>query len=75
MTGLGRLAKGEVIEMPTTAAGGDGDKMDVDGPVAGESGMKVEDKIAVSAPVTQQTAQTQQGGGGGGGKKKKKGKK
>ncbi|KIW64348.1 hypothetical protein PV04_09290 [Phialophora macrospora] len=78
LTGLGRLAKGEAIETPSTAAAsasatgvstaeGDADKMDIDGAV-----VKTEDKVATapSAAVTQHA-----GGGGGGKAKKKKGKK
>ncbi|KIX08276.1 uncharacterized protein Z518_02932 [Rhinocladiella mackenziei CBS 650.93] len=75
LTGLGRLAKGEVIEMSTVtatssaqAATVESDKMDVDSGVAAP---KVEDKV-VTAPL----AATQGGGAGGGGKgKRKKGKK
>lgn len=81
MAGLGRLARGEIIEMPETAEGkvGGGDAMEVDSGAAGT--VKTEDKIAVAPSVGQGTqgGQSQQqqggGGGGGGGKKKKKGKK
>ncbi|EXJ75163.1 uncharacterized protein A1O5_01859 [Cladophialophora psammophila CBS 110553] len=72
LNGLGRLAKGEVIEMPAaavsavTGAGtaGDGDKMDID---AGSSAVttKVEEKV-VTAPPT-----VTHGAGAGKGKKKK----
>lgn len=75
LTALGRLAKGEVIEMPTTttaaptAAVPDGDKMEVDsGPVAAP---KLEEKTVTAAPAATQGAS----GGGGGKSKKKKGKK
>ncbi|KAL2438595.1 hypothetical protein ABEF95_011971 [Exophiala dermatitidis] len=84
LNGLGRLAKGEIIEMPTTtatatqieagqpaaAAADGGDKMDIDGGLV--SAPKVEDKVVTAPPATSQTT----GGGAGGGKgKKKKGKK
>lgn len=74
LTGLGRLAKGELIELPTAAvtatAVNDADKMDIDGGVVASEG---ESKVAVAPPAATQTAS---GGGGGGGKgKKKKGKK
>ncbi len=78
MAGLGRLAKGEIIEMPTTAGPNatgqvDGDAMEVDsGPVVAP---KAGDKVVTATPVSQQTQGQQEGGGGGGGKKKKKGKK
>lgn len=71
MTGLGRLAAGEVIEMPTAVSTAlVEDKMDVDdvaGTGSGVASPKVEDtKVPVQA----------QGGGAGAGKgKKKKGKK
>ena len=76
INGLGRLARGEEIEMSTSGAGAGADKMDVDG---GAQVAVKEDDAAVGRPST---AQTQQGavqggggaGGGGGGKKKKKGK-
>ncbi|KAK5224613.1 hypothetical protein LTR99_004686 [Exophiala xenobiotica] len=79
LAGLGRLAKGEVIEMPTAANGQpatttlDGaDKMDVDsGNGAGVVVPKAGDNVVAAPPAASQT-----GGGGGGGKgKKKKGKK
>ena len=80
LNGLGRLAKGEVIEMPTAAAaaaaasfGADGDRMDVDGG-AGVGTAKVEEKTVTAAPAatqTQGTAGSTAGGGGGKGKKKK----
>lgn len=82
MTGLGRLAKGEIIDMATadggettTGAGveigsGQGlvgtDKMEVDGGAAAEP--------KTAAQMTQGGQQQQQQSGGGG-KKKKKGKK
>ena len=80
LAGLGRLAKGEVIEMPTAttaatgSAGGvavnEADKMEVDSGVAAP---KVEDKVVTAPPAL---AQGSGGGAGGGGKgKKKKGKK
>ncbi|KAL2402726.1 hypothetical protein ABEF93_003844 [Exophiala dermatitidis] len=82
LNGLGRLAKGEIIEMPTTtttatqiesgqpAAAADADKMDIDGGIV--SAPKIEDKVVTAPPATSQTT----GGGAGGGKgKKKKGKK
>lgn len=78
MAGLGRLAKGEIIQMPTTTAPHaarqvDGDAMEVDsGPVAAP---KAEDKVVIGPPASQQTPAQQGGGGGGGGKKRKKGKK
>jgi len=68
MAGLGRLAKGEIIEMPTSAPAAheeqQGDKMEVDGgagsgPGTGTATPRVEEKVAV----------------GGGKSKKKKGKK
>jgi hypothetical protein len=75
LVGLGRLAKGEVIEMSTPAAAAqaaqnDADKMEID------SGNLVvqepEAKVVATAPAATQTA----GGGGGAAKgKKKKGKK
>ena len=71
LTGLGRLAKGEIIELPVTAAAAtgvdDADKMDVDSRVVVASGPEV--KAVVAPPVVTQTA------GGGGKGKKKKGKK
>ena len=78
MAGLGRLAKAEIIEMPTVTAPNaagqvDGDVMDVDsGPVVAP---KAEDKVVTAAPAAQQTQGQQGGSSGGGGKKKKKGKK
>jgi hypothetical protein len=75
LTGLGRLAKGETIETPSTAAPasapaagvspaeGDADKMDIDSAV-----VKTEDKVATAPPA----AVTQHAGGGSGGKAKKK---
>lgn len=84
ITSLGRLARGEVIEVPAVAAGGAvgavgedaADKMDVDaGPAVA---VKQQDAVAAGKPVGQQQQQQQgqaQGqSGGGGGKKKKKGK-
>lgn len=76
MNGLGRLARGEEIEMSTGGVGAGADKMEVDG---GAQVAVKEDDTAVGRPSA---AQTQQGavqggggaGGGGGGKKKKKGK-
>jgi hypothetical protein len=79
LAGLGRLAKGEIIEMPTAANGqtaiaamDDADKMDVDsGNGAGVVVPKAGDNVVAAPP-----AASQPGGGGGGGKgKKKKGKK
>lgn len=79
LAGLGRLAKGEVIEMPTTATGqttttvvDSADKMDVDsGNGIGVVAPKTGDNVIAAPPAASQT-----GGGGGGGKgKKKKGKK
>ncbi|KIY03771.1 uncharacterized protein Z520_00462 [Fonsecaea multimorphosa CBS 102226] len=76
LNGLGRLAKGEVIEMPAAAAvsaapgagtGVDGDKMDVDGGSVAAT-TKIEDKVVTAPPAVTQ-------GGGGGKGKKKKGKK
>ena len=79
MAGLGRLAKGELIEMPTstgtnTAGQADGDAMEIDsGPLVAP---KADDKVITATPAAQQTqGQQAGGGGGGGGKKKKKGKK
>ncbi|KAL2438565.1 hypothetical protein ABEF95_012255 [Exophiala dermatitidis] len=82
LNGLGRLAKGEIIEMPTTtttatqiesgqlsAPAADADKMDVDGGVV--AAPKVEDKVVTAPPATSHTT----GGAGGGKGKKKKGKK
>lgn len=75
MTGLGKLAKGELIEMPTTTSA-EADKMDLDGPLPGETGVKTEDKVVLGTPSAGMTAgQQPQQQGGGGGKKKKKGKK
>jgi hypothetical protein len=75
MAGLGRLAQGEVIEIPSaTEVKAGGDAMEVDSGAL--NAVKVEDKVAAAAPVSQQTqGGQQQQGGGGGGKKKKKGKK
>lgn len=74
LAGLGRLAKGEIIELPTTTtssgplAVNDADKMDIDsGVVASEP----EAKVVVAPPAATQTAS----GAGGGKGKKKKGKK
>ena len=68
MMGMGRLARGEVIELPSTAvAMVPGDKMEVD---SGMVALKSEDKVVTAPPVT---AQPQAGGGGK--NKKKKGKK
>lgn len=79
LAGLGRLAKGETIELPTataaangSAAAIDGDKMDVD---SGMSAPKVEDKVVTAPPAATQTNNAAAGGGGGGKGKKKKGKK
>lgn len=80
ITSLGRLARGEAIEVPSSTAAGAGgeaaDKMDVDaGPAVA---VKQEDAVAAGKPAGQQQQQQQgqgQSGGGGGGKKKKKGKK
>lgn len=70
MAGLGRLAKGELIELPTTTtnAVNDADKMDID---SGVVALEPEAKVVLAPPVATQTA----GGGGGGKGKKKKGKK
>jgi hypothetical protein len=72
LTGLGRLAKGEVIEMPSAAVPGaaaaDADKMDID---AGVTTINVENKVVTAPPAVTQTV----GGGGGAKGKKKKGKK
>lgn len=83
MSGLGRLAKGEIIELPTedgaeTTAGagvaiGGGEALTNGGPAKG-------DKMAIdSAPMSEAKTATQmtqsQPQQGGGGKKKKKGKK
>ena len=85
MAGLGRLAKGEVIELPSAAAvaGGEAEaveKMEVE---AGTATVKTEEVERPSAAQTTgatgnnaAAAAGQVGGGGrGGGKKKKKGKK
>lgn len=86
-TSLGKLARGEAIDLPSATAAGSGlaaagaedgaDKMDVDS--GGVSAVKVEDGVVTGKPVAGQSQQGQQGqqqqGGGGGGKgKKKKGK-
>lgn len=77
LTGLGRLAKGESIDMPTAASAaaaaatvtdGDADKMDIDSGDAISAAVKVEDKTVTAPPAATQ-------GGGGGKGKKKKGKK
>ncbi|RVX70778.1 hypothetical protein B0A52_05429 [Exophiala mesophila] len=63
LAGLGRLAKGELIDLPTAAPAiiaNDGDKMDLD-PV-----VETEAKVVTATPAAAQTA-----GGGGKGKKKK----
>jgi len=66
ITGLGKLAKGEVIEMPAIAPVG-GEKMDIDG---------VEDTLALVVTAKVEEVKSQPGGAGGPGKgKKKKGKK
>ena len=68
LNGLGRLAKGEVIDLPSAAtatASGDADKMDIDSGGAGAV-VKTEDKVVTAPPVA-----TQSTGGGGKGKKKK----
>ncbi|ETN44801.1 uncharacterized protein HMPREF1541_09676 [Cyphellophora europaea CBS 101466] len=72
ITSLGKLGRGEAIEVSSAAAGAEmeGEKMDVDsGPSVA---VKEEDAVVTGKPVAQQAA----GGsvGGGGGKKKKKGK-
>ena len=75
MAGLGRLAKAEIVEIPSATAAGqvDGDAMDVEsGPVVAP---KAEDKVVTATPAAQQTQGQQGGSSGGGGKKKKKGKK
>jgi hypothetical protein len=66
VTGLGKLAKRESIEMPAAAPVG-GDKMNVDGPEEAQEPVpaKEEVKVLTNAPAT----------GGGGKGKKKKGKK
>lgn len=83
ISGLGRLAKGEVIEMPSQGVsagaginigGGEvlaADRMEVDGglPAATADGQ------GQAKTASQMTAGGQQQQGGGGGKKKKKGKK
>lgn len=72
LAGLGRLAKGELIELPTTTtttttiAVNDADKMDID---SGVVATEPEAKVVVAPPAATQTA------GGGGKGKKKKGKK
>lgn len=66
LAGLGRLAKGEMIDLPTTAPVtnvNDADKMDLD-PV-----VETEAKVVTATPAAAQTA------GGGAKGKKKKGKK
>lgn len=74
MNGLGRLARGEEITMPTTnVVAADGDKMEVDSGTA--VAVKSEDAVVTGKASGEQTQQHQQGGQGGGGKKKKKGKK
>jgi WD repeat-containing protein 44 len=66
VTGLGKLAKREIIEMPAAAPVG-GDKMDVDGLEEAQEPVPVKEEVKVptNAPAT----------GGGGKGKKKKGKK
>ena len=76
MTGLGRLAGGEVIEMPVPASGPatalTEDKMEVDEVGSGAATPKVEDGKAQGQGQGQGPPQAQGGGGKG---KKKKGKK
>lgn len=86
MTGLGRLARGEVVEMPTggdadtiTGSGvviGSGEGLSTGGPAQGDK-MDVDGQGTSSAQPKTATQMTQQGNAGqqGGGKKKKKGKK
>ena len=76
LNGLGRLAKGEIIDVPNTtnvmtaAAEDDTEKMDINGGGA-YAVVKGEDKIVTAPPAVTQGG----GGGSGGGKgKKKKGK-
>ena len=76
MTSLGRLARGEAIEVPTTATGaaagdgvGGGEKMEVDS--GAQLAVKEADAVVSGTPSGQQGGG---GAGGGGGKKKKKGK-
>lgn len=75
LSGLGRLAKGDIIDMPsaaTAAVSGEADKMNIDGGGV-PAVVKTEEKVATAPPVTTQGGA---GAGGGGGKgKKKKGKK
>jgi len=71
LTGLGRLAKGEVIDMPSAGAPtSGGDKMDIDAGTTAPP--KVEDKIATATAAASQGGAP--GGSGGKGKKKTKGK-
>ncbi len=67
MVGLGRIAMGEVVEMPAQGAGGEGMDVDAPEPAAG----KDEEKTLKENVVV---GQQQGAAGGGGGKKKKKGK-
>ncbi|KAL6244066.1 hypothetical protein RBB50_008935 [Rhinocladiella similis] len=76
LAGLGRLAKGEVIEVPSTTSvqvpatdAAVADKMDIDSG-AGVAVPKTGDSTVAAPPAVSQT-----GGGGGGKGKKKKGKK
>lgn len=74
MTGLGRLAAGEVVEMPTAAASAAQaqveDKMDIDETPVVNSGTATP---RVEEAVGKVPAQGQGQGAGKGGKKKKKG--
>ncbi|KIW11980.1 hypothetical protein PV08_09254 [Exophiala spinifera] len=81
LAGLGRLAKGEVIEIPSTTSaqipatdGAVADKMDIDS-VAGFAVPKPGDSTVAAPPAATQTTGAGAGGGGGGKGKKKKGKK
>jgi WD repeat-containing protein 44 len=71
MTGLGRLAKGEIIEMPSVpAAAAEADRMDVDSGEGTSTPRPEAGQTAVQQQGAQQSAQ--QGAQGAGGKKKKK---
>lgn len=84
MTGLGRLAKGEVIELPTAAEGdnsagagitiGGGANISGGGPAQSDK-MDVDSPVPVQAKTATQMMQDQGQQQGGGGKKKKKSKK
>lgn len=84
MTGLGRLAKGEVIEMPTeenaeNAVGsgiaiGGGEALSNGGPSQVDK-MNIDSPPPAEAKTATQMTQGSQNQGGGGGKKKKKSKK